>query len=87
MQEYLMYLYRIHLSQYFIFLLTIILIYFSIVLGITSIVTSKLFSSLKIMCPSYISKVWKIIGNFFGIFNFRLHWLCAAPLNLPVIVE
>ena len=40
-----------------IFLLTIMLMYFSIVLGITSIATSKLFSYLKIMCPSYPSKL------------------------------
>ena len=53
-------------------------------LGITSISTSKLFSSLKIMWPSYPCKLWKIIGNFLGILNFKLHLLCAAPLNLPV---
>ena len=35
-----------------IFLLTIMLIYVSVVLGITSIFTLKWFSSLKIKCPS-----------------------------------
>ena len=50
----------------------------------TSTVTSKLFSSLKVICSSNPSKLRKIIGNFFGILNFRLQWSCAAPLNLPV---
>ena len=68
-----------------IFLLTIILVYFSIVLEITSIVRSKLFSSLKVMCPSYPSKLWKTIGNYLDIPNFKLRLLCAAPLNLPII--
>ena len=58
--------------------------YLSIPLGITEVSTSKLFSSLKIMCPSYSRKLWKIIGNFLGILNFKLHLLHAAPLNLPV---
>ena len=56
----------------------------SIPLGITAISASKLFSSLKIMCLSYPCKLWKIIGSFLGILNFKLHLLCAAPLNLPV---
>ena len=59
------------------------LLYLSMPLGITAISTSKLFSSLKIMCPSYPCKLWKIIGNFLGILSFKLR-LCAAPLNLPV---
>ena len=61
--------------------------YLSIPLGITEISTSKLFSSLKSMCPSYPCKLWKIIGNFLGILNFKLHLLCAAPLNLPVTCQ
>ena len=56
----------------------------SMPLGITAISTSKLFSFLKIMCPSYPCKLRKIIGSFQGILNFKLHLLCAAPLNLPV---
>ena len=46
--------------------------------------TLKLFNSLKIMCPSYPCKLWKIIGSFLGILNFKLHLLCTAPLNVPV---
>ena len=53
-------------------------------LGIMPISTSKLFSSLKIMCPSYACKLGKISGNFLGTLNFKLYLLCAAPLNLPV---
>ena len=68
-----------------IFLLTIIVIYFSIALGITSIVTSKLFSSLKIKCPSYPCKLWKIFGSFLWSLKFKLRLLCETPLNLPVI--
>ena len=48
-----------------IFLVTIIRMYFSIVLGITSVVSSKLFSSSKIMSLSHPSKLWEIIGSFF----------------------
>ena len=40
------------------------LMHLSIPLGISEISTSKLFSSLKIMCPSYPCKLWKIIGSF-----------------------
>ena len=58
--------------------------YLSTPLGITEISTLKLFSSLKMMCLSYPCKLWKIIGSFLGILNFKLHLLCAAPLNLPV---
>ena len=58
--------------------------YLSIPLGITAISASKLFSSLKITCPSNPCKLSKIIGNFLGILYFKLHLLCAAPLNLPV---
>ena len=58
--------------------------YLSMPLGITAISTLKLFNSLKIMCPSYPCKLWKIIGSFFGSLKFMLHLLCAAPLNLPV---
>ena len=58
--------------------------YLPMPLGVTAISTSKLFSSLKIMCPLYPCKLWKIIGSFLGIPNFKLHLLCAAPLNLPV---
>ena len=61
------------------------LMYLSMPLGITATSTSKLFSSLKIMCPSYPCKLRKIIGNFLDILNFKLHLLCATPLNLPVI--
>ena len=43
-------------------LLTVMLIYLSMPLGITSIVTLKLFDSLKIKWPSYHGKLWKIIG-------------------------
>ena len=56
----------------------------SIPLEITSISTSKLFNPLKIMCQSYLCKLWKIIGIFLGILNFKLYLLYAAPLNLPV---
>ena len=45
----------------------------------------ELFSSLKIICPSYPSKLWKIIGICLGIYSFKLHLPCAAPLYLPVI--
>ena len=65
-------------------LLTIMLMYLSMPLGITAMSTSKLFSSLKIMCASYPFKLGTIIGSFLGILNFKLHLLCAAPLNLPV---
>ena len=58
--------------------------YLSIPFGITEISTSKLSSSFKIMCLSYPCKLWKIIGSFLGITNFKLHLLSAAPLNLPV---
>ena len=54
-------------------LLTIILMYLSMPLGITAISTSELFSSLKIMFTSYPCKLGKIIGNFLGILNFKLH--------------
>ena len=54
-------------------LLTIILMYLSMPLGITAISTSELFSSLKIMFTSYPYKLGKIIGNFLGILNFKLH--------------
>ena len=30
------------------------------------------------------SKLCKILGNFLGILNFKLHSLCAGPLNLPL---
>ena len=53
-------------------------------LVITSISTSKLFSSSKIMCPSYPCELWKMTGSFFESLKFMLHLLCAAPLNLPV---
>ena len=64
-------------SKNIIFLLTIILIHLSFVLGITWIlILLKLFSSLKIKCPSYPSKLWKIIGNFQG---FELHsFMCRT---------
>ena len=57
--------------------------YSLIPLGITEISTLKLFSSLKIMWLSYPCKLWKYIGNFLGILDFKLHLLCAGPLNLP----
>ena len=53
-------------------------------LGITATSTSKLFSSLKIMRPSYPCKLSKKFGSFLGILNFKLYLLCAAPINLPV---
>ena len=58
--------------------------YSSMTLGITPISTSKLFSSLETMWPSYPYKLWKIIVSFLGSLKFMLHLLCAAPLILPV---
>ena len=65
-------------------LLTIMLMCLSMPLGITAISTSKLFSSLKTMCPSYPCKLRKIVGSFLGNFSFLSQLSCAAPLNLPV---
>ena len=61
--------------------------YSSIPLGITEISTSKLFSCLKIICPSNPCKLWKIIGKFLGILYSKLHLLCAAALNLPITCQ
>ena len=66
--------------------LTIMLIYLSSDLGINWIsISLKLFSSLKIKCPSYPSKLWKIMGIFQVFLILNYNSLCAAPLNLPVI--
>ena len=63
-----------------------ILIYFSVDLGITSmLIFSKLFSSLMMKWLSYPFELWKMIDTFFGIVNFELQFLCAAPLYLPVM--
>ena len=61
-------------------LLILMFMYLPMPLGITAISKSKLFSTLKIMCPWYPSKLWKIIGSSFGSLKFMLHLLCAAPL-------
>ena len=67
-------------SKKIIFLLTIILLYSSIDLGITSLLLSLyLCNSLKSKWPSYPCKLWKKIGNFGDIFNLELHCLCAGP--------
>ena len=43
------------------FLLIIMIMYFSVDLGITSmLILVELMSSLKMKCPSYLSKLWKI---------------------------
>ena len=51
-------------------LITVMLMYLSMPLGVTATSLSKLFSSLKNMWPSYPCKFWTIIGSFLGNFGF-----------------
>ena len=72
-------------SKNSILFLIVKLINFSIVLGIGLIfLILSLCNSLKIIWPSYPSRLWHITGNLFDIFNFELHSLWAGLLYFPV---